>query len=126
MTAMASGVIVARASRRARLFFLGVALLVSSLAAQYVDTVEMYHLALQAWFYLTPIIYPKEILASRFSWALTLNPMYYMIEIVRAPIYEGRLPDAGTLLGTVVLAFGSLLVGAWVFTKRADELAYRI
>ena len=52
--------------------------------------------------------------------------MYYMVEIVRKPIYEGRIPDGTTLLVSVGLAVGSLLLGAWIFTRKADELAYRI
>jgi ABC-type polysaccharide/polyol phosphate export permease len=108
------------------IFSLGVALLMSSLAALFVDAMEMYQLLLQAWFFLTPILYPGEVLSSRFPWALTLNPMYYMVEIVRRPIFEGRLPDAPTLSTAVALALAALVCGAWVFTRKSDELAYRL
>ncbi len=108
------------------IFSLGVALLMSSLAALFVDAVEMYQLLLQAWFFLTPILYPREVISSHFPLILTLNPMYYMVEIVRRPIFEGRLPDAPTTLTAVVLALGALVCGAWVFTRKSDELAYRL
>jgi ABC-type polysaccharide/polyol phosphate export permease len=107
-------------------FSLGVALLVSSLSVLFQDVVDMYNLLLQAWFFLTPIIYPRSIVGPRYAWILELNPMYYMIEIVRRPIFEGRLPDAATLLVAIGLAVGALLIGAWWFTRKADELAYRI
>jgi ABC-type polysaccharide/polyol phosphate export permease len=107
-------------------FSLGVALLMSSLAVLFIDVMDMYQLLLQAWFFLTPIICPKEVIASRFPWALTLNPMYYMVEIVRLPIVEGRIPDATTLLAAVGLAIATLFLGAWSFTRKADELAYRL
>jgi ABC-type polysaccharide/polyol phosphate export permease len=107
-------------------FSLGVALLVSSIAALFVDVMEMYQLLLQALFFLTPIIYPLDVVPERYAWALAVNPMYYMVEIVRRPVYEGRLPAPGVLLAAVVLAVASLLLGAWVFTRKADELAYRI
>jgi len=107
-------------------FSLGIALLMSSLAALFIDAMEMYQLLLQALFFLTPIVYPADIVSSRFAWALNLNPMYYMVEIVRRPIFEGRLPDAPTLLTAVALAVTALVSGAWVFTRRADELAYRL
>lgn len=108
------------------LFALGVALLMSSLAALFVDAIEMYQLLLQAWFFLTPILYPSELISSRFPWALALNPMYYMVEIVRRPIFEGRLPDLPTFLTAVALAIGALVCGAWVFTRKAHELAYHL
>jgi ABC-type polysaccharide/polyol phosphate export permease len=107
-------------------FSLGVALLMSSLAVLFVDVTEMYQLLLQALFFLTPIIYPREIILSRFPWALTLNPLYYMVEIVRTPIYDGRLPELGTFLIAVGLALASVALGAWVFTRKADEFAYHI
>ena len=98
----------------------------SSLAVLFNDVLDMYQLLLQAWFYLTPIIYPKDVIASRFPWVLTLNPMYYMVEIVRLPIVEGQVPDATTLLAAVGLAIAALFLGAWSFTRRADEFAYRL
>jgi ABC-type polysaccharide/polyol phosphate export permease len=107
-------------------FSLGIALLMSSLAALFVDVMEMYQLLLQALFFLTPILYPKEIVPHDLSWALALNPMYYMVEVVREPIYDGRLPDGTTILVSLVVAVVSLLIGAWVFTRKADELAYRL
>ena len=107
-------------------FSLGIALLMSSLAVLFMDVMEMYQLLLQALFFLTPILYPKDIVPKHLSWAMALNPMYYMVEIVRKPIYEGRIPDGATLLVSVGLAVGSLLLGAWIFTRQADELAYRI
>ena len=108
------------------IFAFGVALLMSSLAVMFVDFREMYQLSLQAWFFLTPIVYPREIIPDHLSWALTFNPMAYMVEIVRRPVYSGDLPDGTTLLTAVALAGGAFLLGAWVFTRKADELAYRI
>jgi ABC-2 type transport system permease protein len=108
------------------IFTFGVALVMSSLAVLFVDFREMYQLSLQAWFFLTPVIYPREIIPDHLSWVLILNPMAYMVEIVRRPIYSGALPDGATLLSGIGLAVGSLLLGAWVFTRKADELPYRI
>jgi ABC-type polysaccharide/polyol phosphate export permease len=107
-------------------FSLGIALLMSSLAALFVDVMEMYQLLLQALFFLTPILYPAEIIPKEMSWTLALNPLRYMVDIVRQPIYDGRIPDGTTLLVSVVLAVGALLLGAWVFTRKADELAYQL
>jgi ABC-2 type transport system permease protein len=106
-------------------FSLGVALLMSSLAVFFVDVRDMYELLLQALFYLTPILYPKELLASH-AWVINLNPIYYMIEIVRKPIYEGQLPDLRTFGLSVVIASATLMLGAWVFTRKADEFGYRL
>ena len=49
-----------------------------------------------------------------------------MIEIMRKPIYEGQLPDLTTFTIAVVIALASLGLGAWVFTRKMDELAYHV
>ena len=108
------------------IFSLGVALLMSSLAVLFVDVTDMYQLLLQALFFLTPIIFPREIIASRFPWAIALNPLYYMIEIVRGPVYEGQLPELQTFAIAVGIATATLALGAWVFMRKADELAYHL
>ncbi len=106
-------------------FCLGVALFMSTLAVFFADVVDMYQLVLQAWFFLTPIIYPRQVFPHRYDWLLQINPMYPLLELVRRPIYAGELPDLGTVLLAVSWAVAALAVGSWVFTSKADEFAYR-
>jgi ABC-type polysaccharide/polyol phosphate export permease len=108
------------------LFSLGVALLMSTLAVFFVDVVEMYAALLQALFFMTPIMYPKEILPDWVQQFLHVNPMSSIMQVFRDPIYRGVIPDGSTLLTAVAWAFGSLLFGWWVFTLKADEFAYRV
>jgi ABC-type polysaccharide/polyol phosphate export permease len=108
------------------LFSLGVALLMSTLAVFFVDTVEMYAALLQALFFMTPIMYPKEILPAWVQQFLHVNPMSSIMQVFRDPIYRGVIPDGQTILTAVGWAVGSLLIGWWVFSMKADELAYRI
>lgn len=108
------------------MFATGTGLLLSILAVSFVDLVDIYQVALTAWLYLTPIIYPKEILPSSLQWLFLLNPMYYFLETFRLPIYAAALPTIETLLPASVLAVSVLALGWWVFTRNADGLAYRI
>ncbi|MBI3998904.1 MAG: ABC transporter permease, partial [Armatimonadetes bacterium] len=50
------------------MFALGVGLLVSTLAVYFPDVAEMYQVGLLAWMYLTPIIYPEEIIPEAYRW----------------------------------------------------------
>ena len=108
------------------MFALGVGLILSALAVLFVDVVDMYQVLLTAGLYLTPVIYPEEILPAPYAWTVNLNPMHHLIELFRAPIYLGALPGPNTILAAVASAVLSLLIGWWVFTRKADELAYRI
>lgn len=108
-------------------FALGMGLLISTFAVYYPDVAEMYNIALVGWMYLTPVIYPISILpeAIRF-WVVRLNPMYYLLEVYRAPVYYGRLPDLDILIPAVLIAVTTLAAGWIVFTQKADEFSYRI
>ncbi len=108
------------------MFALGVALILSRVAAYFADVLEMYQIFLTAWMYLTPIIYPKEIISPDLQWLFNLNPMYHLIEIFRAPLLIGWLAGPKTVLASTAAAVVTLAFGWWYFSRKADELAYRI
>jgi ABC-type polysaccharide/polyol phosphate export permease len=108
------------------MFSLGAALFFSILAVFFTDVLDMYQVALQALFFLTPIMYPKDILPPHLVWYLDLNPLYNLLELFRAPLYAGVIPGPSTILAAVASAVVALLAGWWAFTRRADELAYRL
>jgi ABC-2 type transport system permease protein len=108
------------------MFTLGIALVISTLAIFFVDIVDMYGILLSVWFYLTPIIYPLEIVPEKFSFLIQLNPMYYMVDLFRQLILDGMVPSAFQWGLTAGLGFIALLLGWWIFTKKSDEFAYRV
>jgi len=108
-------------------FALGLGLLLSTIAIYFPDVSEMYQIGLTAWMYLTPIIYPESALPQKYAYLIThLNPMYYMVRLFRILFYEGRIPLAVEFWPAVLIAVVTLGVGWYVFTKKADEFAYRI
>lgn len=108
------------------MFTTGMSLLLATIAVYFVDLVEMTKILLMAWFYLTPIIYPLDVVPPRFAWIIYLNPMSYQVEIFRSLIYNGALPDWRFVLLSVGISVVTLLLGWIVFTRKADEFAYRI
>lgn len=108
-------------------FSLGVGLLFSAWAIYFPDVAEMYQLVLIAWMYLTPVIYPEDMIPETYRyWFFHLNPMYYLVQVFRLPVYQGELPSLGLLLVSFLIAVSTLLVGWMVFASRADEFTYRI
>jgi len=109
------------------MFSLGVGLLISSFAIYYPDVAEMYQIILTAWMYLTPVIYPAEVLPE-FARNLVkiLNPMYWLVELFRAPIYLGQIPGWSAIWPSLLVCTLTLVIGWWVFCTRSDEMAYRI
>jgi ABC-type polysaccharide/polyol phosphate export permease len=109
------------------MFALGFGLLISSFAVYFPDVAEMYQIILNAWFYLTPIVYPESALPStvRF-WLFRLNPVYRLITLFRNPIYDGVIPSWHELWPTMLIAVFTLVIGWWFFAIKSDEFAYRI
>jgi len=107
-------------------FSLGVGLILSTMAVYFPDVAEMYQIILLAWFYLTPIIYPEEILPPNLLWIFKLNPMYYLVNLFRLPLMDGRIPTLVEILPAAFCGIGALLLGWIFFTSKSDEFAYRI
>ncbi len=108
-------------------FTLGLGLLFSAWAIYFPDVSEMYQVALVGWLYLTPVIYPEEVIPATYRfWLFHLNPMYYLIKVFRLPIYDGVLPSASLLAAATLIAVVTLALGWIVFSSRADEFTYRL
>ena len=103
------------------IFTLGASLALTAVSVVFGDVREMVQAGLPALMYLTPIIYPIEIIPDRFRWLVKLNPLVYIVEIVRDPIYYGILPSHLTLLLATVLALGSLSIGWMIFRAIAPR-----
>jgi ABC-type polysaccharide/polyol phosphate export permease len=108
------------------MFTMGLGLLVATFAVYFTDIAEMYQVLLRAWFYASAIIYPAEIIPEKYKFILTLNPMFHLIQTFREPVYYGVFSSWSTLLVASGFSIGMLLLGWWVFTRQANDFAYRI
>ncbi|MGH9842013.1 MAG: ABC transporter permease [Blastocatellia bacterium] len=108
------------------MFALGVALFLSRLAIYFADVLEMYQILLTAWMYFTPIIYPKEIAPAHLRVLFNFNPMYHLVETFRAPVHQGTYAGVKTLSAAAAVSAITLILGWWFFSRKADEIAYRV
>lgn len=106
-------------------FALGVTLLLSSVGVFFPDVVEMYQIAIQAWFYLTPVLYKLDILPEGIQFWVRLNPMVYFVDIFRLSTFYGQLFSWKIFGLSAGVAALTLIAGWWVFTQVSEELAYR-
>ena len=108
-------------------FTLGMGLLLATLAVYFPDIAEMYEIVLTAWQYLTPIIYPEDILPRIVrTYLLNLNPMYHLVKLFREPLYLGIWSSPSRIALAAAMAALTLAIGWAVFTGKSDEFAYRI
>ena len=108
------------------LFSVGLGLVMSVVSVYYRDAPYVVGIVLQAAYYLTPIIYPLSIVPERFRWVFSLNPMFYFIELFRAPIYAGLMPSADAICLASGLAALSIFIGIFVFRRFDSSLIFRL
>ncbi len=66
---------------------------------------------LPAFFYLTPIAYPPELVPDRLRWIAELNPLYHFIALVRAIIVEGNVPSVESWITALLISAVALSLG---------------
>jgi len=107
-------------------FALGIGLALSTAAVYFQDVMPMYEILLTAWLYLTPVIYPIDLVPPAVQAVLRWNPMTYLVGLFRSVVYDGQAPRPDALLAAVVISLVTLLAGWWVFSRRAREFAYHV
>ena len=108
------------------IFTFGVSLALTALSVFFADVREMVQAGLPALLYMTPVIYPVSIVPASFRWIVERNPLTYLIEIVRAPIYYGHLPDSRTIIAAGTISLISLLCGWLIFRWLAPSFEGRL
>ncbi|HEX7317929.1 MAG TPA: ABC transporter permease [Pyrinomonadaceae bacterium] len=105
------------------LLTLGGAWLVASLGVFVRDTAQVLGLLLMAWMYLTPIIYPEQVVPLRYRPALEINPFTPLVRSYRRALLEGLQPDWPGLAYTTALALVVFLLGYWWFARTRKNFA---
>ena len=82
------------------------------------DTQHLVEVGLQMLFYLTPIMYPAELMRKRsLGWFIDFNPLAALLELIRSPLLSGQIPPPlamGVASVTVLaLAVAAVLLLCW-------------
>lgn len=105
----------------------GLALGLAVLNVYFRDTQHFLGIALQVWFYASPIVYPASYVHGHLPGpvlaAYEANPMTLVADSYRALLYDGRWPPVGTLAALAAWAAGALLAGWWLFRRLSRRLA---
>lgn len=118
------------------LFGAGLALMLSIANVYFRDTANFVGILLQIWMYLTPIIYPLNLVSDLseragplFGTSLTVfdvfkwNPMENFVLVFRQLLYDNRWPDPGALLACLIWSLATFAIGLAVFRRHEKKLA---
>ena len=98
----------------------GISLLASAINVFYRDVRFVIPLALQIWMYLSPIIYPSNLVPERLRPIYFLNPMAVLIDTYRRTILLNQMPN-WPYLGLAALLSSLLTIFAYRYFKRAER-----
>lgn len=96
---------------------LGITYIVSALNVFYRDLQQIMGIISMAWMYLTPIVYPVDLVPEQFVKLFYLNPMTSIVIAYRDILYYGKIPEMNMLLNAVVMGIAFLVIGQLVFSK---------
>lgn len=99
-------------------FTTGVVLAFSAWTVFFRDLRQILEVALQAIFYLIPIIYPLTVIPQKYLWAFEWNPLVHMIFPFRSIFLEGAWPDPTNLAIGGACAAMAFLIGLAVFRRQ--------
>ncbi len=102
-------------------FCVGVGLILSVLCVFFRDMIHLYGVFLTALMYMTPIIYPLDVLPAGIRRLVLLNPLTYYVDYFRQITLYGQIPGIGHNLVCIGLSLVSLAAGLWIFRKHQDK-----
>jgi len=101
----------------------GICWFLASLGVYIRDIRHMMALALAAWMYATPIVYPATSLPANFQFLLWLNPMAGIVLDYRRVVLEGLPPDWYHYGAYTVVALSAFFIGFKFFEKTKKSFA---
>jgi lipopolysaccharide transport system permease protein len=101
----------------------GIGLGVAALHVFFRDTAQALGVLLPIWFYLTPILYPSDLVPPFLQPVLALNPLTPLIQAYRDALLYGVVPTGGIALQLAATALVAFALGAVVFSRARGEFA---
>jgi lipopolysaccharide transport system permease protein len=98
----------------------GTGLWLSSLTAKYRDLQHLQSFLVQAWMYLTPLVYPLSSIPENWRWVAVLNPMTMIVENAKFLFFGAGTTSLEMTLASVAISCGVFLSG-WIFFNNVEK-----
>lgn len=103
-------------------FSIGLGMIVGILNVFFRDVGQFFAIAVQFWFWLTPVVYPASIVPAAVRDALMYNPMAPIIGAYQTILVQAEAPAWDTLIYPAVLALLMCVFAMRLFRKRSGEM----
>jgi len=102
---------------------LGGCLITSAITVYFRDLQHIMGIIVMAWFFLTPIIFPINVVPAEYIQIFQNNPMTPIIIAFRDVLYFGQVPQLSTLLHAYLIGIFILILGFIVFGRLKRRFA---
>lgn len=107
-------------------FLIGLVYILAALNVFFSDVKHLLEIFLQVWFWLTPIIYPVDLVPEKYQFLYKLNPAALFVESYRNSLLYNKMPSISSLLLLFIIGIVVFLIGQLVFNfynkKFAEEI----
>jgi ABC-type polysaccharide/polyol phosphate export permease len=105
---------------------LGLSMIAAALYIIIRDVQQILAIFFQAFFYLTPILYPLDILPANYQFLFKLNPFFYFVKIFRFPVYYSVFPPLKFFLVVFLSTVVVFTVGFLIFYKEEKNFVFHL
>lgn len=105
------------------IFTAGLSLMLAAFNLFYRDIQYLLNLIILLWMYLTPVMYPVEIIPERYRFVFSLNPMSVIINAYRQTILGGGQPNISSLTIAFIMSLFVFALGFYIFKKLEGQFA---
>jgi lipopolysaccharide transport system permease protein len=99
---------------------LGISLFLSALNVRYRDVQYIVPFLIQLWLYVTPVIYPINLIPKEWRWLLALNPMAGVVDGFRWCVLGKGLPDLQLYSISLGVA-ATLAIAGFIYFRRFEQ-----
>ena len=86
------------------------------------DLKQFIPIALQIWFWMTPIVYAKSLISNKYPFLITYNPIYYYIEPMQDIFLYSKLPSFNVIIIEFMISFFTLFLSLFLYKKLISEI----
>ncbi|MFA5750426.1 MAG: ABC transporter permease [Candidatus Shapirobacteria bacterium] len=109
-----------------QIFTIGLSLFFAAANLLYRDIQYLLSMVLLLWMYVTPVIFPADLVPEKYRFVFQINPMAVIINAYRQVILAGGPPKYSSLIIATILSFTILLLGLKYFKSREKIFADNI
>ncbi|MBN2241891.1 MAG: ABC transporter permease [Acidobacteria bacterium] len=106
------------------MFALGFGFLCSAANVFFRDVSHIIQIIMSAWFFMSGVIFPLDVIDPKYQIILKLNPMLYIIDLFHQAVYYGVPLNLNYAILSFVCSLAVLILGYAIFRRLQDMFVY--